>query len=124
MKTSLPLFVLTASLLTATVARLPAQSNKNDDVTMRQLGLDLLDRQAREDSGREAARQEAARLAPATYDLNHDGWLDAVEFAAWEKQVRAAAGKNPRVLRKFDRNHDRKLDDAEWPAARREIMPK
>lgn len=126
MNPRIPLVVLTAALVVTPGARLLAFSTSIDeaDARLRLMSLDLLDRQARAAADLENARAETARLAPTTYDLNHDGWLDVTEFAAWEKQVRIAAEKAPHVLKKFDKNHDKKLDDAEWAAARLEIMPK
>jgi hypothetical protein len=120
MKTGIPLLVLAATLLVPS-ARLLAAS---DDLTatFRVMNLDLLEKQTREASEREAARARTARLSAATYDINHDGKLDEKEFAAWEKEVRAVMEQTPNVLKKYDKNHNKKLDDAEWAVVRRELL--
>ena len=102
-----------------------AQSTEASDNltgTFRFMMLDLLDNNARAKSERDAARAQTAKLSAATYDLNHDGKLDATEFAAWDKAVRGAVEESPRALKKFDKNGDKKLDDAEWAVARRELL--
>lgn len=86
-----------------------------NDASARQFSIDLLVRQATEQSEREQARKGRS-LAASDYDLNRDGKLDEKEMAAWQKGVRAAADKSPACLARFDQNHDGKLDDAEWAA--------
>ena len=103
-------------------APLWAQTNSAayDEIALRNFTLDLLDKQAREQSERqEAAQQQSWRrlmLTAFAFDANHDGTLDAQELATWQQAVRRAVEKDPAVLRRFDVNTNSKLDDAEWVA--------
>ena len=99
----------------------PASPDNQRELDARLRALDLLDQAARTSADREHAQKQAA-LSAATYDLNHDGKLDAPEFAAYEKAVRTAVSQSRKLLKRFDRNHDNVLDDAEWAAARQEIF--
>ncbi|HET7536564.1 MAG TPA: EF-hand domain-containing protein [Candidatus Didemnitutus sp.] len=58
-----------------------------------------------------------AAMNPVSFDLNHDGKLDAQEYAAWLAMLRSCVSKQPSLMKKFDTNHDGRLDDAEWVAA-------
>lgn len=96
----------------------------SDDLTatIRLMNLDLMEKQVRDASDREAGRARTARLSAATYDLNHDGKLDDKEFAAWEKEVRAVMEQTPKAMKKYDKNHNKKLEDEEWAVARKELL--
>lgn len=61
-------------------------------------------------------------LRPSAFDRNHDGKLDAEEFAAWDARVRSFVSAEPVLMKRFDLNHDGVLDDAEWDAAFRKIF--
>lgn len=61
-------------------------------------------------------------IKASTYDVNHDGKLDATERAAWEKQLRVVLSRTPEWMRKYDLDHDNILSDAEWEAAYYEMF--
>ena len=117
--------ILRLSLLALAVSActsIQAQTNSAayDEIALRNFTLDLLDKQAREQSERQEATQLRAwsRLMKTAFafDANHDGKLDVQELAAWQQAVRRAVEKDPAVLRRFDMNTNSKLDDAEWAA--------
>ncbi len=110
------------SLVTPGVRLLADTSSLNaesDALAARNFFLNLYAKDVQEADDRIAlrdARQKAAALSAANFDKNHDGKLDAEEFAAWSKAVRAAIVKSPEAMKRFDKNHDGKIDDAEWAA--------
>ena len=117
--------ILRLSLLALAVSAgtsIQAQTNSAayDEIALRNFTLDLLDKQAREQSERQEATQLRAwsRLMQTAFefDTNHDSKLDVQELAAWQQAVRRAVEKDPAVLRRFDVNTNSKLDDAEWAA--------
>ncbi|HET7536566.1 MAG TPA: hypothetical protein VFJ90_08940, partial [Candidatus Didemnitutus sp.] len=61
-------------------------------------------------------------MKASTYDVNHDGMLDAAERSAWEKQLRIVLSRTPEWMRKYDLDHDNILSDAEWNAAYYEMF--
>lgn len=126
MKTK-PLLLVAAAMFLATrghlPAAIPATAAHEEALGFRKFALDLYMERVTELSAREAlARARAARLAAATYDLNHDGKLDERELAAWEKAVRVAVEQSPEALKRYDLNHDGKLDDTEWSVVRRALV--
>ncbi|HET7536565.1 MAG TPA: EF-hand domain-containing protein [Candidatus Didemnitutus sp.] len=72
------------------------------------------------DSARDKEIRDALR--PSAFDRNHDGKLDAEEFAAWDARVRSFVSKEPELMKRFDSNHDGVLDDAEWDTAFQKIF--
>jgi len=113
MKTRTLTVLFSAVLLLAGAARLgaqPANTPYDGYFSLNVLGQDYRNAAEREDVAKNA-------LAAATYDVNHDGKLDEKEFAAWQKRVRSFVEQQPALMKKFDRNRDGWLNDAEWHAA-------
>src|SRR3954470_4080676 len=84
MKTKSFLLLLAAALLFSGSRSLAATATREENLGFRKLFLDLYVEGVNEASEREAARALHLRLSAATYDLNHDGKLDATAFGARE----------------------------------------
>ncbi len=124
----LPALLMTTVLLVG-AARLGAQTrttatgNVEDswrEINQRRMFLDQVDKLYKEDASREKAIQ--ASLRASSYDANHDGKLDATEYAAWQKRVRTFVQQQPALMKKFDLDHDGILSDVEWDSAYSEIF--
>ena len=121
--------VLSSVLLLTGVLRLAAQSVRpgeqdrariEDTISRREIGQRqwFLDHAATIYRG-DVERKQAllTSIKASTYDLNHDGKLDATERAAWEKRLRIVLSRTPEWMKRYDLNHDNILSDAEWDAA-------
>ncbi len=61
-------------------------------------------------------------LSAVNFDLNKLGKLDDKEFAAWTAALRRSVTQSPAAMKRFDTDHDGRLDDAEWSVALRRLL--
>lgn len=110
-------------MLVAGGSQVAAQLNRPGAFYFRLADLHLMQAEAEKSAEREQAIARARVESVKAFDLDHDGFLNDREFAAWEKSLRSQVEAHPKFGRLYDRDGDKVLSDAEWALARRDFVP-
>jgi hypothetical protein len=109
--------------LAAGVSPISAQLDRPGAFYFRLADLHLMQTEVERSAQREQAIARARVESVKPFDLDHDGYLNDREFAAWEHSLRSQVEAHPKFGPLYDRDGDRKLSDAEWAVARQAFVP-